>query len=118
MSGQSVCLGYTMLSHKIIILSTIGCQRDARVKTELWHISWYICCVFTEEDADSLNQYCINEECSGYDTEDELFDLARAIINKSLQDGGEVWLEYNLPSTTSCFPAKWHLCNVIGWLGH
>lgn len=45
--------------------------------------------IFSEED-DSRNQYCINEECSGYDTEDELFDLARAIIDRSRQDGGEV----------------------------
>ncbi|KAK3750785.1 hypothetical protein QZH41_015322 [Actinostola sp. cb2023] len=43
-----------------------------------------------DDENDTQNQYCINEECSGYDTEDELFDLARGIIERSCrQEVGE-----------------------------
>ena len=49
-----------------------------------------------DDENDTQNQYCINEECSGYDTEDELFDLARGIIERSCrQEVGEVCLIHN-----------------------
>ncbi|EDO38924.1 predicted protein [Nematostella vectensis] len=87
---------------KVLLLESVSVDCNHRM------ISWSTGRPVDKADGEdnSPNQFTINDECSGYDAEDELFDLARAIIhspsslmNKDFEDEYEL----NILRMLHCF---------------
>ncbi|XP_048584548.1 uncharacterized protein LOC116617229 [Nematostella vectensis] len=87
---------------KVLLLESVSVDCNRRM------ISWSTGRPVDKADGEdnSPNQFTINDECSGYDAEDELFDLARAIIHSSsssMNKDFEDEYELNILRMLHCF---------------